>query len=1116
MSRFDISIPILIEKVHAEAEKPFYRARPVFFAGFERSDPREDRAIRYLRDDLRKALAEHATAIRHEIVAQWSFCPPLSHRRLDLNLSLRKRSLRLKIFVVLFEALDRTLAVSPQIAEVIFECATGDSLTQRAEETYTEHFRYLEKSGVDFSEFQSDEVSYAHLDAIELSVNEKQVVPEESDGPAFAMLGEQQAVSGEGELERVGRCLNRLHPNDLQRALCRDPEVDQLESWWTQAKEEKESPSPLLIVGANQVGKTSIIHEWVFRMMEERERKAPSVWLLSPQRLISGMSFVGQWEQRLLAILEEAAKRQHILYFDDLIGLFHAGKSRDSNLTVGQILKLHMEEGRLSVLAEITPSAWRKIREVDRSFADLFTVVHLREPSNEETLRVLIRTLQDLEQLHDCRFEPDVLPLVIELPRRFIRGRAFPGKGAEMLRQLAATHPSTTIGKDEVYRFFEHKTGISQAFMDRHSTLSTAGVRAYFEDRIVGQEPARETMVDAIVLAKAQLNDPGRPVASLLFLGPTGVGKTECAKTLAGYYFGSSERLLRFDMNEYNGWDAVPRLIGTFGGRQGTLTGSVRRRPHSVILLDEIEKAHPDVFDLLLQVLDDGRLTDANGVTTDFCNAIIILTSNLGAQEARSQVGFGAVDQEDTEVYVTAARKFFRPEFFNRLDRVVPFHELGLQHIQGIVRSLVSQALKRQGLHQRQLSLSLDPQVYDFLARLGFNQEYGARALRRAVEDHLVEPLGVRLSSVTSREPAFIRAVVREERIQLSARTLSSIPVEIPPPSAITARQAAPFVRAANLFVKRLDDEMDQWSADDDGDLSELDKHYFLVREELVQVRHDRDRLQNLVDQGTRIGVPAPPHAQPRRGGTPAKLHHLAPARTEAILQTLFHAPDTAKALEAETELAPPLSDSALLASRIASRAALVDYLAGPDLARPDRMLLRFRLNTGATLETDLEDRFELYRSWIDAYIQLFKHAPGLNRRVVSYNPKRDRVTRAAENSVADFLTSEHHFLYGEGPGFHRLLEHERGLELFCFSNHTFEFGGIEVFPLRGRESVAKACRRIADTESRWMDETATVSRVRHEKGWVLDFKTGILTKNLKASLWTFLLPLLEKPPEFP
>ncbi|MFT5470977.1 MAG: ATP-dependent Clp protease ATP-binding subunit ClpC [Verrucomicrobiales bacterium] len=1108
----ELTLPVLVEKVQPEGERPFYRASAVFVGGYERVDSHEERAIRDLTDALRRSATEEAKAMRHDLLAGWSFYPPrLRHRRLDLTLTLRKHTLRTSIVVLMFDSLDRTLAASPQIREICFEIGNGESVETRAQEVFTEHFKQLEKEGADIAGWEFENVIFSRLDTISIQVGAKQRPPKEDASP-MAFLGEDREISGSQELERTGRNLTRLYPNELNRALLRENETQQLLDWFRGRKPGDEAPPPLVIVGPNQVGKTTLIHEWIFRRCDGDSANI-QVWLLSPQRLISGMSYVGQWEQRVLAILKEAEKQRYVVYFDDLLGLFHAGKSRDSNLTVGQVLKVLLEEGRLSVLGEATPEAWRKLRELDRSFADLFTVLHLREPDEHETLRILIRTLQDLEHQHGCRFSPEVLPLVIELPRRFVRGRAFPGKGAEMLRQLAATHPNTEISKAEAYQFFENKTGIRQRFMDREQLLASDAVRSFFQDRILGQKEATEAMVDSIVLTKAQLNDPTRPLASLLFLGPTGVGKTECAKALAEFYFGSSGRLLRFDMNEFNGWDAVNRLIGTFGGRQGILTSAVRRRPYAVILLDEIEKADPKVFDLLLQVLDDGRLTDANGITTDFCNSIVILTSNLGAIDAKRQVGFSAMDSEDTEIYRDAARNFFRPEFFNRLDKVVAFSRLGREHIEGIVRLLVSSALRRQGLHQRHLSLSVTPEVYDWLGERGFQKEYGARSLRRSVEDHLVEPLALELAKTEGRRPAFLRVEVHNGELRQTIHELTGATVEAPLPGQLQPRNAAGLARAANRFVRRIDEQMETWRDRDEERVTELDKHYFLVREELMRFREARDRFQNAADAAAQSGGRSV--ATPSRFGRQPKLFHIPRDCADKVLNSVFAGADSSVVLEKLAEESLDLNPLSLQAAQVIGSAARVEFLAHPKLATPARFLLRFRVSRADFRDAEVEGRYAIYKGWIQSYIEHLEHAPAVSKRVVRFDSATGDLETVSDPQISGFLSSEPILLYGEGPGFLQMLRREAGLELFCFSSQSFEFGGVEIIPLRGNEPIKRGCKRAFRSNSGLMEKAAKILRIRHETGWVLDLKSGILTQNPMVALWNFWDPLFEDSREF-
>jgi Holliday junction resolvasome RuvABC ATP-dependent DNA helicase subunit len=478
------------------------------------------------------------------------------------------------------------------------------------------------------------------------------------------------------------------------------------------------------------------------------------------------MSYVGQWEARLLAILKHAKKRHHVLYFDDLIGLFLAGISASSTLSAAQVVKPYLERREIRVVGEITPEALRVLQERDRSFADLFHILPIREPSDADTLRVLIGVQRRLEGKHRCGFGLDVLPAVIDLQRRYERDAAFPGKAAHMLTRLAVKAdadqqalrpmedtrdpfaPLSTVTRDLVLNEFQAQSGLSQAFLDRRARLDRREIMDALQKHVIGQGEAIEAAADVIAVAKARLNDPERPLAAFLFLGPTGVGKTETAKAVARYMFGDADRLTRFDMNEYVNEGSAARLVGTFTQPEGLLTAAIRRQPFAVVLLDEIEKADPEIFDLLLQVLGEGRLTDALGRTADFTNAIVILTSNLGVREAESQVGFREGNDAAAHSYVQAAERFFRPEFFNRLDRVIPFHRLSREHTRRIAGRLVNEVLDREGFRQRKCVLNVTPAALERVIDAGFDPTLGARAMKRAVEQQLTQPAATRLAAL--------------------------------------------------------------------------------------------------------------------------------------------------------------------------------------------------------------------------------------------------------------------------------------------------------------------------------------------------------------------------------
>jgi DNA polymerase III delta prime subunit len=322
---------------------------------------------------------------------------------------------------------------------------------------------------------------------------------------------------------------------------------------------------------------------------------------------------------------------------------------------------------------------------------------------------------------------------------------------------------------------FSASSGLSVSFLDDRSELDYARVIEALSVEVIGQKAAVTACADAVTIAKARLNDSIRPIASFLFLGPTGVGKTQCAKALANYLFGDRERLIRFDMNEFASYYSVARLTGTLDAPEGLLTSAVRRSPFAALLFDEIEKAHPAVFDLLLGVMGDGRLTDARGQLVDFSNTIIILTSNLGAREAASDLGFRQTNKSDASVYRLAAEKFFKPEFFNRLSRVVPFERLSREDVQKIANRLIEDVLNREGLVRRGVKLVVANTALNLLVEAGYHPQLGARALKRTLERRVTAPIAARLSATPADQPLIVFINDDHGRIKVDACSLTVV-----------------------------------------------------------------------------------------------------------------------------------------------------------------------------------------------------------------------------------------------------------------------------------------------------------------------------------------------------
>ncbi|MBX3460463.1 MAG: AAA family ATPase [Planctomycetes bacterium] len=764
------TLPIYCERTGDEKNGESFAVRLLFAPEVEAVRPELKRATDALAAAARKLLQHNSAEARHEVLASIAFAPELEEHVVTVPITLRRRSFKVPYLFAVMSVGARRVALTPRLPALAFEYARGEDLSARASEVLTAWFRKLERDDEEEIDPAKDGVKgSAWLGSLDLNVDVDATWQPARDDKR-AELGTFAAMNGSEQLARVGRLLNARYPDDLDRAIDREDEVTEL----MRLLREKHA-RPLVLRGQAGAGKTAVIHEALRRLIGQRGTQSDrnQVWLVSPQRLISGMMFVGQWENRLHAILAECRRRNHVLYFDDLVGLFRAGISASSKVSVAEVLKPHLERREVRVLAEATPGQWRVLAELDRSFADLFHALMIEPSSGERTMRIMLHQQRELEARTGCEFDLEALPTTLDLSSRYRRDQALPGSAAGFLRQVAIKRRGKPVTRRDVLHEFEARSGLSVTFLDEQQRLSRDDIRQGLTRRVVGQQRAVDAICDVVSIAKARLNDPGKPLGSLLFLGPTGVGKTECAKALAASLYGSAERLLRFDMNEYPDAGAVARLAGTLAEPEGLLTGAVRRQPFAVILLDEIEKAHPAAFDLLLQVLGEGRLTDALGRTADFSNCIIVLTSNLGAQEAAGGLGVAGHDMRGDAVYVAAARRFFRPEFFNRLDHVVPFERLGREQVGAIARHLLRDVLAREGLARRRCILRVTPAAMERVIDQGFHPALGARAIKRELERQLTVPLATRLAAMAPGVPVVVALAAGGDGIDVSTSELA-------------------------------------------------------------------------------------------------------------------------------------------------------------------------------------------------------------------------------------------------------------------------------------------------------------------------------------------------------
>lgn len=850
-----------------------FNVRPLFHPEPAQSSEKLSRALNKLQANLRDLLFDLSKDRRHDALATWAFNPPIQTKTIEVRLELKSGSPLKRFFVARYEAFDRQIAFVPTIPNFAFEIRDNHGFESRVTDVLTEFVRQKEREE-DF--FVLDSITL-HGKA-RLSFLDVEFTPaanaKKKEKPSRAMLfGGEEKKSGEEELRKTGQPLHQWYPDDLQRALGRDTEVEEIARLLA-SKDRR----PILLVGPPKVGKTAVIHELAWNISNRKKEKfagAHEIWLLSPMRLISGMSYLGEWENRVNAIIDYAREKDRVLYFDDLIGLFSAGVSAASDLNVAQVLKPHLEKRALRVIAEITPEALRVLRETDRNFAEMFHIVPIDEPPEADVWRMLIHLVREMERDQQCAFDLEVLPLVHDLHRRFMREAAFPGKAAGFLRRLAVRHKKGTITRAHVLEEFTRQTGLQTEFVVQAAQPSAKSARDELTETLSadlkGQEAAVAAFVDVLLTFKIGLNDPARPVGTMLLLGPTGVGKTESAKALARTMFGNPDRLLRFDLNEFVDARAVARLTGTLQQPDGLLTGAVRRQPFSIVLFDEIEKAAPEVFDLLLTVLDEGRLTDSLGRVADFTNCVILLSSNLGAREARSKLGFakGSATEEKAH-YVSAAEKFFRPEFFNRLDRIIPFRALSESELDEIAQRLLLEVQKRDGLKRRDCTLSLTEAARARLVALGHHPQLGARALKRTVEREVVQRLAEQIAAKPPSLPVVARLDVRDEEFFLDVQALAPVETTITWAREILENETksmASHLDGVETFLDRIEAELDARApsgATEWNNISPERAHYFFCREQFAMVERLLNGLARPRATGPRMTMRLP-KAQPRK-----------------------------------------------------------------------------------------------------------------------------------------------------------------------------------------------------------------------------------------------------------
>lgn len=603
----------------------------------------------------------------------------------------------------------------------------------------------------------------------------------------------------QGLLEEFGINITDIaRRGDIDPVIGRDEEIIRV----IEILNRRTKNNPVLI-GEPGVGKTAVVEGLAQKIVDgsvPQKLQGKQVIRLDVVSLVQGTGIRGQFEERMQKLMEEIRQRQDvILFIDEIHEIVGAGNAGDGNMDAGNILKPALARGELQLVGATTLNEYRII-EKDAALERRMQPVKVDEPTVEETITILRGIQPKYQDYHHVKYTDEAITAAAELSNRYIQDRFLPDKAIDLLdeagskmnltlnfvdpkdidkRLIEAENLKAQATRDEDFEkaayfrdqiakykemqkqtikdqdmpvitekhieaIVEQKTNIPVGDLKEKEQSQLLSLADDLKSHVIGQDAAVDKIAKAIRRNRVGLGAPNRPIGSFLFVGPTGVGKTELSKQLAIELFGSADSMIRFDMSEYMEKHAVAKLVGAPPGyvgydEAGQLTEKVRRNPYSLILLDEVEKAHPDVLHMFLQVLDDGRLTDGQGRTVSFKDTIIIMTSNAGTGKVEASVGFGAARENRTNSVLNQLRDFFSPEFMNRFDGIIEFSALSKENLLTIVDLMldnVNQRLANNGIH-----LSVTEKVKEKLVDLGYDPKMGARPLRRTIQDHIEDAI---------------------------------------------------------------------------------------------------------------------------------------------------------------------------------------------------------------------------------------------------------------------------------------------------------------------------------------------------------------------------------------
>jgi ATP-dependent Clp protease ATP-binding subunit ClpC len=680
-------------------------------------------------------------------------------------------------------------------------------------------------------------------------------------------------------LDQFGRNLTRLaEEGKLDPVIGRETEIERIMQ--ILSRRTKNNPVLLGEPGVGKTAVVEGLAARINKGEVPELLKNKQIYTLDLAALVAGSKYRGEFEERLKKVMKEITQRGDIILFiDELHNLVGAGAAEGA-IDAASILKPALARGELQTIGATTLDEYRKYLERDSALERRFAQIKVDQPSVEDTVKILEGLRERYEQHHRVNITDDALAAAAELADRYISDRFLPDKAIDLIDEAASRMRIKSMSAPPVYRDLEEEiettrrekesaieaqefekaanlrdterqlttrkrqledewaegengerpdvgeeeiadivsmwTGIPVFKLTEAETQKLIRMEEELHKRVIGQEVAITAVSKAIRRSRAGIKDPKRPAGSFIFLGPSGVGKTELARTLAEFLFGDEESMIRIDMSEYMEKHAVSRLVGSPPGyigydEGGQLTEAVRRKPYSVLLLDEIEKAHPDVFNILLQILEDGRLTDAQGRTVDFRNSIVIMTSNIGASEIakNTSIGFTVADETGMSYgdmknrIMSDLKKVFRPEFLNRIDEVIVFHKLAKDEVKHIVDLMISRVAVQVAEHELQLELT--DEAKDLLVEKGWDPSMGARPLRRAIQRYIEDPLADEVLRQGEMPPGSTVMVERDPSGDEEDRPLGLTIVK--PKKPARTKKSKPEPEKVGVGAKRDDDD---------------------------------------------------------------------------------------------------------------------------------------------------------------------------------------------------------------------------------------------------------------------------------------------------------------------